>query len=91
MIPISVQLYTVRDAASKDFPGTLKKVAAIGYKSVELAGYGNLKTAAEARKALDDAGLTVAGAHATLEQLTSSVDRGLVAAIRSAMPMSERG
>ena len=69
MIPISVQLYTVRDAASKDFPAAMKKVAAIGYKSVELAGYGNLKTAAEAKKALDDAGLTVAGTHAPLEQL----------------------
>ena len=52
MIPIAVQLYTVRDLAAKDFPGTLKEVARIGYKSVELAGYGNLKTVAEAKKAL---------------------------------------
>jgi sugar phosphate isomerase/epimerase len=36
---IGVQLYTVRDAMEKDFDGTLAKVAAIGYKEVELAGF----------------------------------------------------
>src|SRR5688572_11318583 len=75
VIPISVQLYTVRDLAAKDFPGTLKQVAAIGYKSVELAGYGNLKSAAEAKKALDDAGLSVAGAHAPIEVLEKDVEK----------------
>src|SRR5688572_14703136 len=73
MIPISVQLYTVRDPASKDFAGTVKQVAQIGYKTVEMAGYGNLKTAADAKKALDDAGLTVAGAHAPIEQLDQNI------------------
>ena len=73
MITISVQLYTVRDAAAKDFAGTLKQVAAIGYKSVEMAGYGNLKTAAEARKALDDAGLSVDGMHAPIEKLEAEL------------------
>jgi sugar phosphate isomerase/epimerase len=75
VIPISVQLYTVRDLTAKDFAGTLKEVARIGYKSVELAGYGNLKSAAEAKKALDDAGLTVAGAHASIEVLESGVEQ----------------
>jgi sugar phosphate isomerase/epimerase len=36
---IGVQLYTVRDAMAQDFDGTLAKVAAIGYKYVELAGF----------------------------------------------------
>ena len=36
-----LQLYTVRDDIGKDLEGTIKKVAAIGYKEVELAGYGN--------------------------------------------------
>jgi sugar phosphate isomerase/epimerase len=69
VIPISVQLYTVRDAVAKDFADTAKKVAAIGYKSVEMAGFGNLKTAAEAKKALDDAGLKVDGTHAPIDRL----------------------
>jgi sugar phosphate isomerase/epimerase len=77
MIPISVQLYTVRDLTAKDFAGTMKQVAALGYKQVELAGYGNLKTAAEAKKALDDAGLAVSGAHAPIEQLEKDVDKVL--------------
>ena len=64
-IPISLQLYTVRDLAAKDFPGTVTKVAQIGYRHVELAGYGNLKNAKEARKALEDAGLKgIGGARA---------------------------
>jgi sugar phosphate isomerase/epimerase len=36
---IGVQLYTVRDAMKTDFDGTLTKVAAAGYKEVELAGF----------------------------------------------------
>jgi len=48
---IAVQLYTVRDLIAKDFAGTVKQVTQIGYKAVEMAGYGNLKTAAEAKKA----------------------------------------
>jgi len=36
---VGVQLYSVRDAMGKDFEGTLAKLAAIGYKEVEFAGY----------------------------------------------------
>ena len=36
---IGIQLYTVRDAMKADVPGTLAKVAAIGYKEMEFAGY----------------------------------------------------
>lgn len=75
MIPISVQLYTVRDLTARDFAGTVKQVAAIGYESVEMAGYGNLKTAAEAKKALDDAGLSVAGTHVSIDQLENEIVR----------------
>lgn len=77
MIPISVQLYTVRDLTSKDFADAMKRVAAIGYQTVELAGYGNLKTAKEARAALDAAGLKAAGMHAPIEQLESAIEKVL--------------
>ncbi len=36
---IGVQLYTARDAMKSDVPGTLAKIAAIGYKEMEFAGY----------------------------------------------------
>ena len=33
---IGLQIYSVRDALGKDIPGTLQKVAAIGYKNLDL-------------------------------------------------------
>jgi sugar phosphate isomerase/epimerase len=35
--PVGLQLYTVRDLLEKDLKGTLKKIAAIGYKNLESA------------------------------------------------------
>jgi len=61
-------LYTVRDQAAKDFLGTLRKVGAMGYAGVELAGTGGLN-ARDLRKALDDLGLRCAGSHIGLAQL----------------------
>ncbi|NUO80584.1 hypothetical protein HUU05_10940 [candidate division KSB1 bacterium] len=52
---IGVQLYTVRSLMEKDFEGTLKKVAAIGYKEVEFAGYYERKPA-DIKKLLDELG-----------------------------------
>src|SRR3990170_782271 len=36
---IGLQLYTVRDQMQADLPGTLARVAAVGYREVEFAGY----------------------------------------------------
>ena len=36
---VGLQLYTVRDLMKADMPGTIARVAAIGYKEVEFAGY----------------------------------------------------
>jgi sugar phosphate isomerase/epimerase len=66
---ISVQLYTVRDRTESDMPGTLQELAQIGYRYVELAGYGSLKSAAEMKKAMDDAGVKASGAHVSLDAL----------------------
>lgn len=41
--PLSVQLYSLRDYAKDDFVAVLKKVAEIGYKGVEPAGFWNLR------------------------------------------------
>ena len=38
---IGVQLYTVRRELEKDFEGTLARVASLGYREVEFAGYFN--------------------------------------------------
>lgn len=71
-ISLAVQLYTVRDRCAQDFAGTCKLVAEIGYQAVEMAGYGNLKSASEAKKALDDTGLRVAGSHTSIEALETN-------------------
>lgn len=63
-IPLSLQLYSVRDFCGKDFDGTLEKVAKMGFDGVEFAGYysyGN--KAADLRKKLDDLGLKAAATH----------------------------
>jgi sugar phosphate isomerase/epimerase len=39
LLRIGMQLYTVRRELEKDFEGTLRKVAALGYKEVEFASY----------------------------------------------------
>jgi sugar phosphate isomerase/epimerase len=64
MLPIMLQLYNVRNELGQDFDGTLKKVADMGYKYVELAlASFYKKTAAQFKESLDKAGLTAISAH----------------------------
>lgn len=57
-----VQLYTVRDELKRDFRGTLTRIAALGYREVEFAGYFDQPPHA-LRKLLDDLGLAAPSAH----------------------------
>jgi sugar phosphate isomerase/epimerase len=66
---IGVQLYTVRDAMQKDFDGTIAKVAAIGYKEVEFAGYFD-RTPQQVRDVLKNNGLTSPAAHIDYPSVT---------------------
>lgn len=61
-MPAGLQLYTVQDELARDFEATLRKVAAIGYKEVELPGLFG-RTPAELRPLLADAGLDCRSAH----------------------------
>jgi sugar phosphate isomerase/epimerase len=60
--PIGLQLYTVRFALEKEFEGTIAKVAAVGYREVEFAGYFD-HSPKEIRAVLDRHGLTAPSAH----------------------------
>src|SRR5689334_12992475 len=62
MTPIAVQLWSLREAAKKDFPGVLSALADIGYVGVQPAGMHALTTA-EFRRITSDLGLQIAGAH----------------------------
>lgn len=72
---IGVQLYTLRDLCAKDFVATMRDVKKIGYAGVELAGHGNLKSAQDVRRACDDAGLVIAGAHCGIDGLETNADK----------------
>ncbi len=63
--PIALQLYTLREAMNEDFPGTIEKVAEMGYVGVETAGFPGTN-APEAAKLFQDLGLTVSSVHAPL-------------------------
>ena len=62
--PLSVQLYTVRDALAADLPGTLQRIADIGYTNVEAFGF--VDRAEALRDALAAAGLQSPSGHARL-------------------------
>jgi len=59
---VGLQLYTVRDAMKSDFEGTIAKVAAIGYKEVEFAGYFD-HSPKDVRAILDKNGLASPSCH----------------------------
>jgi sugar phosphate isomerase/epimerase len=61
-LPIALQLYTVRDETARDFSGTLRQVAALGYDAVECAGYGDLSVT-ELRTLLAELGLQAPSSH----------------------------
>src|SRR4051812_15428281 len=72
-MPAGFQIYGVREQASKDLAGTLKQVASLGYKRVELcsfpgyanAGFGPLASLKpeHVRKTIEDAGMRSESCH----------------------------
>ncbi len=74
--PLSVQLYTVRDAVAADLDAALARLAGIGFRTVEL--YGFVDRASEYRDLLAAHGLAASSAHAPF--LTEDVDAILAAA-----------
>jgi sugar phosphate isomerase/epimerase len=75
-LPLGLQLYSVRDLLTKDYEGTLKQVAALGYREVESAGYYG-RSADQAKQAFTLAGLRCVSAHYSLSQLQGKVDEVL--------------
>jgi sugar phosphate isomerase/epimerase len=63
---VGVQLYTVRDLMKTDFAGTIAKVASIGYKEVEFAGYYD-HSPKDVRAILDKVGLTAPACHVGMD------------------------
>jgi sugar phosphate isomerase/epimerase len=72
-LPLGLQLYSVRKVLPTDYAGTLHKVAALGYREVEAAGfYGH--SAADAKAAMADAGLRCVSGHYSSDVLSKTLD-----------------
>ncbi len=66
---IGIQLYTLRDLFNQDFRGTLDKLAAIGYREVELSS--SIKASPKEQKAaFARHGITAPSTHRAYEELT---------------------
>jgi sugar phosphate isomerase/epimerase len=74
----SLQLYTLRDALEADLPGTIRRVADVGFTQVE--PYNFVDTAEALGEALKENGLTAPSGHAPL--LSQDQDRIFAAAKR---------
>lgn len=71
---VGLQLYTLRNELKTDFAGTLEKVAAIGYKELEFAGYYERKPP-EVKALLDRLNLTAPAAHVPLAAVQKNFDQ----------------
>lgn len=69
---IALQLYTVRRLAEQDLAGTLRAVAAVGYRAVELAGL-PVTAPGELARDLAASSLTVVAAHESIERLRADL------------------
>lgn len=72
--PIGIQLYSVGADLSRDFAGTLKQLAAMGYTDVELAHPWG-KTATELREAFKAANLVCRSGHFGVDPLEKDLPR----------------
>jgi sugar phosphate isomerase/epimerase len=78
-LPIGCQTWPVREGIAKDFPGTIKQLAAAGFQTIELcspvgyddSGFGGLAKykGSELRKMLNDWGVTCISSHFGIEEL----------------------
>ena len=73
-IPVGLQLYTVRQQLDTDFAGTLRKVAAIGYKQVQFSGF-HTQPVPKIKQLIDQLGLKTAAGHFAYDLLKSNLSQ----------------
>jgi sugar phosphate isomerase/epimerase len=89
-MPIGFQTWTVKDILVKDFPGTLKMMAGLGYQSLEMcspsgyvdSGFGPLMKY-KAKQIINDAGLICISSHYGMNELREHLDERIRFAIDS--------
>lgn len=68
-----LQMYSLRDITGEDLKGALEKVAKIGYKGVEFAGFFG-HSAEDVKDWLDADGLTVTGTHTGWKEIAEDYE-----------------
>jgi sugar phosphate isomerase/epimerase len=92
-LPLGFQSWTIKEMLVKDFPGTLKMMAGLGYQSIEMcsppgyesSGFGplmNLK-AKEMKQIINDAGLSFDSSHYVFDELRNHLDERIAFALES--------
>ncbi len=76
MAKIALQMYSIREECQKDFLGTLRRVAAMGYDGAEFAGYFGVP-AADVKAVLDETGLEAAGAHVNIKLIEEDLENSI--------------
>jgi sugar phosphate isomerase/epimerase len=86
-MPIGCQTWPVREMIARDFPGTIKQLAAAGFQTIELcspvgyddSGFGGLAKykGAELRKILSDAGVSCISSHFGIDELRKDQARAI--------------
>ncbi len=68
-----LQMYSVRDITKDDLAGAVKKVAKIGYKLIEFAGFFGC-TAEQVNQMLSENGVKVSGTHTSINELLADYE-----------------
>ena len=76
-LKLGAQLYTLREYTQneKDFFETMKKIAAIGYKYVQVSGIGGDITPVMIKKAAEDNGIKVILTHTSAEKIKNETEK----------------
>lgn len=82
---VGLQLYTLRNEMAEDFDGTLARVAEMGYREMEFAGYFG-REAIDVLESLNQSGLVSPAAHIQL----SAIRENLAAEIEFAATVGQR-
>lgn len=92
-LPTGFQVWTVREMLIRDFPGTLKMMADLGYESVEMcsppgyesSGFGPLMKLKpkEMKNIINDAGLIFESSHYNIDEFRNNLDERIAFAVES--------
>jgi len=73
---VAMQMYSLREECAADYPGTIKRLAKIGYRAIQVSGL-HKYTAEEIRKMMDDYGMGSAGTHISLDLLEKEFNKAV--------------